>query len=529
MKRTTFFLLIIFSGLAFAQNDQQGIELPDFVITGKQSVNIPIAYKRKPELITTLSKEFFTPQFTPDELPLTITSTTVSFKPDIKTVDEYYNGSLKIQLGRYTFPSGELSMTKSLDNYLFNARVWGSNIKDYLSNSGFNTSGVSMAHTFFISTKSDFLPGTAIRLSAKYSRNSYKFYSSPTPGLLRESNKGNGQFSISSSLNRWINYSAGLDANVLTLNENSFRESILNPFALFEFKMNGFRLEFSGSLKRQVLVGNLSGQSGYNYYSFEGGVKLVPVNSLLLSAGLNYSAIEGDYFFAPFANAQYRIDKNFSLGAEFRPHTNFFTVRDFIEKNLYYNLGVKDNAFERVKNNFVAMLKYENDKYLTLTLSGGYNGIENFFYFSDVVNPGKFDLRFLPEAKIFFGKLNVYYYTGVYGYFMGDLTIQDAKGQSGSKIPYQSDASSTLEYGYDFNFGFGIKARYTLALNVYTDLANADKLQDYHDVSLSLSYELAKEFKITADFQNVLNRSNFAWRQYQEKPFDILAGIEYRW
>lgn len=529
MKRTIFFLLIVFSGLALAQNDQQGIELPDFVITGRQSVNVPIAHKRKPELITTLSQEFFTPQFTPDELPLTISSPTVDFRPDIKTVDEYYNGSLKIQLGRYTFPSGELSMTKSLDNYLFNARVWGSNIRDYLSNSGFNTSGVSMTHTFFISTKSDFLPGTAIRLFARYSRDSYKFYSSPTPNLLRESNKGNGQFSISSSLNRWMNYGAGLNANILTLNENSFRETILNPFALFEFKMNGFKLGFSGNLKRQVLVGNLSGQSGYNYYSLEGSVKLVPLNSLLLSAGLNYSAIDGDNFIAPFASAQYQIDKNFSLDAEYKPRTNFFTVHDLIRKNLYYNLGTNDNAFEKVKNNFVGMLKYENDKYLTITLSGGYSQTDNFAYFSDVINSGKFDLRFLPEAKTFFGKLNMYYYTGVYGYFMGDMTVQDSKDQAGNKVPYQSEASSTLEYGYDFSFGFGIKARYKLALNVYTDLANANKLQDYHDLSLSLSYELLHGFKITADFQNVLNRSNFAWRQYQEKPFDILAGIEYRW
>ena len=529
MKRLTIFLLLIFAGISVAQNDQQGIELPDFVITGRQSVNVPIAHKGKPELIPTLSKDFFTPQFTPDELPLMISSQTVSFKPDIKTFDDYYNGSLKIQLGRYTFPTGELSMTKSLNNYLFNTRVWGSNIKDFLSNSGFNTSGLSMTHNFFISTKSEFLPGTAIKIFAQYSRDSYKFFASPTPDLLRESNKGIGQFSISSSLNRWVNYGAGVNINVLSLNENGFRESVINPYALFDIKMNGFKLGFNGTYKRQTLQGNLSSTSNYNYYSVEGSIKFVPMNSLLFSAGVNYSAVGSNNFFATFAAVQYQIDKNFSFDAEYKPHTNFYSVRDLIGRNLYYNLGANDNAFEKVKHNFVGMLKYENDKYMTITLSGGYSQTENFSYFSDVVNPGKFDLRFLPEAKIFFGKLNMYYYTGIYGYFMGDLTIQDAKDQSGNKIPYQPEAISTLEYGYDFDFGLGIKAKYKLALNAYTDLANTDKLQDYNDLSLSFSYELLKGFKITADFQNILNRSNFAWRQYQEKPFDILAGIEYRW
>lgn len=529
MKRLIVFLLIILADLCHAQSDQQGIELPDFVITGKQSVNVPIAVKKKPEFIPTLSKQFFTPQFAPDELPLLISSQTISFKPDIKTFDQFFNGSLKIQLGRYSFPVGELSMSKSLDNYLFNARAWGSNIREYISNAGYNTSGISMTHEFFISTKSDFLPGTVFKLTAQYSRDSYKFYASPVPDLMRESNNGSGQFSISSSLNRWVNYGAGIKGNFLSLNENGFRESVMNPYALFDIKMNGFKLGFAGTWVRQSLQGNLSGVNNYNFYSVEGSIKIVPINSLLISFGVGYSGYEKDNFFTSFALAQYQIDKNFSFDAEFKPHANFYTTQDLLKRNLYYNLGLSDNAFEKVKNDFVGMLKYENDKYLTITASSGFSQTENFIYFNDALNPGKFDLNSVSEAKIFFGKLDMYYYTNIYGYFMGEVTIQDSKDQSGNKIPYQPGVASTLTYGYDFDFGLGIKARYKLAFNVYTDLANTNKLSDYHDLSLSFSYELLKGFKVTADFQNILNKSNFVWRQYQEKPFDILAGIEYRW
>ena len=529
MKRLSIFLILIFTNLCLAQNDQQGIELPDFVITGKQSVKIPIAHKNKPELIPTLSKDFFTPQFTPEELPLLISSETISFRPDIKTVDQFYNGSLKIQIGRYSFPVGELSMSKSLDNYFFNARAWGSNTKEFLSNAGYNTSGISMTHNFFISTKSDFLPGTALTLFAQYSRDSYKFFASPTPDLQRESNKGAGQFSISSSLNRWINYGAGIKGNVLSLNENGFKESVINPSALFDIKMNGFKIGFNSDYVRQILQGNLVAKNNYNFYSVEGFIKIIPVNSLLLTGGVGYSAYENDNLFFPFAALQYQIDKNFSLDAEYKPHANFYTTQNLLKRNLYYNLGANYNAFEKVKNSFVGMLKYENDKYLTITASSGFTQTENYIYFSDAINAGKFDLYSLPQAKIFFGKLSMYYYTNIFGYFMGDVTFMDSKDQAGNKIPYQPEMASTLMYGYDFDFGLGVQAKYKLALNIYTDLANLNKLQDYHDLSLSFSYQLLKGFKLTADFQNILNRSNFVWRQYQEKPFDILAGLEYRW
>ena len=38
-------------------NTGQSIELPDFVITGVQTVSIPTAQKQKPQLISMLSKE----------------------------------------------------------------------------------------------------------------------------------------------------------------------------------------------------------------------------------------------------------------------------------------------------------------------------------------------------------------------------------------------------------------------------------------------------------------------------------------
>jgi len=33
----------------------------------------------------------------------------------------------------------------------------------------------------------------------------------------------------------------------------------------------------------------------------------------------------------------------------------------------------------------------------------------------------------------------------------------------------------------------------------------------------------------TVELNNILNKKNYIFEDYQEKPFDIIAGIEYRW
>jgi hypothetical protein len=529
MKKFYIIIYLIFATVLFAQNEQQGIELPDFVITGKQSVNIPTASKSKPEFIPTLSQEFFTPTFNPDELPLMINSNPLTLLPSTKPENDHYKGYLKIQTGKYSFPVGELNINQSLENYLLNAKVWGANITNYLPYSGFNTSGISMTNEFFISTRSGFLPGTVFKFSAEYSRDSYKLYGFSDPLFLRETNHGLGLLSITSKLNKWINYGAVVNGNILTVGENDFKELFINSNLFFDFKWNNFTFGFNGNYQRQSLTGNLNSENIYNFYSGEGYVKLIPTEKFLFTAGLSYSASGNNSLLTPFGSLEYKFFENLSLVLEYKPNVKFLTVKDFLKKNLYYNFGMNDNVFQKNGNNIEAMVKYEYDKYITITLSGGYSNVENYFYFDDTNNPGKYDLIVLPEAKSVYSKLNFYYYTNNYGYFIGELLFKDTKDQSERIIPYEPRFSSTITYGYDFDFNLGFRARYRMLSSIYTDIANNQELTDYHDLSLSVNYELLKGLKLTVDFQNILNRSNFVWKQYQDKPFDILAGIEYRW
>lgn len=529
MKKLIILLPILFYVSINAQTEQRGIELPDFVITGRQTVDVQAAQKKKPELISMLSEDFFTPAYSPEELPLLISSSPKPSTPEISAAGDYFSGSVLVGLGSYTYPTGLLNISAGVDNYLVSAKAWGTNIKSYVANAGYNISGVALNNNIFISTKSDFLPGTVIGLNGEYTKDLYKFYASTNPFFERQNSKGFGEFTIHNSYNRWVNFGLNLKAGFLTMNENSLNEKNLNVGSVLEIKLGKFILGGEGLYQRQILQNNLSGIDGYDYYSTEGYVKINPMQNLRLKAGFNLASNTNNTFFTPFASAQYQFAKGFVLDAEFKPHAVNYTIADFLKQNMYMINGTTDNVFSEVNIDLNAKLKFEYDKYFSIGLWGKFSKTDNYLYFEDILRNGFFNVRTANDVKTINGGVNFIINPGIFGYFSGEAGIQEVTDINGKYIPYIPRYSSSFTYGYNFPFGVNIKADYQFASGTYADINNIFELRDYHNVSLQIGYKIWESLSITADFQNVLNRSNFVLRQYEEKPLDLIVSVEYRW
>ena len=106
MIKKIFYLFIIIPLVSFAQDKgNPNVELPDFVITGRDIVSIQKAKKIKPDLVPTISKDFFKPNYSPDNLGIQDISNPVSNKLDLTDSLNNYNGYFELGLGAYTLPS----------------------------------------------------------------------------------------------------------------------------------------------------------------------------------------------------------------------------------------------------------------------------------------------------------------------------------------------------------------------------------------------------------------------------------------
>ncbi len=523
-------ILIFFCSVSlfYAQTEQRGIELPDFVITGRQSVEVQAAQKNKPELVSTLSEEFFTPAFSPEELPLLFSSIPTPIQPDISASGDYYSGSLNIGLGRYSFPTGNLFLNKSFNHYLVSLNAWGSNLKPYIENAGYNNSGLKLENNFFISTKSDFIPGTKFKLGGEYSRDSYKYYGSIIPTTERKNERGNLEFEAKNTFNRWVNFKLNLSADFLNTNNNSLKEKNLNLESLFEIKLGKMIAGGNAFYRKQLLDGNLSGVDSYDYYSLDGYAKIYPMNNLIVTGGINLAGNGGNMFFSPFGTLQYRIFDGLSLNAGFKPHTKFYSIKDFLNNNIYMLNLFTDNVFSEVVFDFDAKLRYEYEKIFAIDFWSRYSKTDNYLYFEDTFNTGFFLVQ-TSDAKSISGGINFLLYPNEYGYLSGELRLQNIKDSNKKYIPYKPLYYLSVAYGYDFSFGLGLKASYKYASGSYADILNNFEMPDYYNLSFRIDYKIWESLSISGDFQNILNRSNFVLYNYEEKPMDLILGIQYRW
>ena len=158
MKKLLLILFVIVSISAQDENKGQSIELPDFVITGKQSISLPTMKKVRPDLVPILSQDFFYPSFTPEDF--TFSSVTMPEKTlaNLMPLPSGYNAQLILGAGQYTLPTGEFNFGKSFESGQFYTKLWGSNVTDYEPYRDYNVSGIKLSTSFFVDRKAKNTP-----------------------------------------------------------------------------------------------------------------------------------------------------------------------------------------------------------------------------------------------------------------------------------------------------------------------------------------------------------------------------------
>jgi hypothetical protein len=531
MKLKLLLSAILLPLIIFAQEDNtsQSIELPDFVITGVQTVNIPMAKKIKPQLVTMLSKEFITPIFSPEMFALSAISKPVVPNLELLAKRESINGQLRVGAGLYTLPQGELNIGKSFKHASLFGTVFGLNEREYIDNAGYNISGGSINSDFFVSNKSGFLPGLNVFFNLQYFRDSYKFYGSDSSDLERKTQTTNVAFGIKNTLNRNFKYGFKLSGNIFDIAENNFGESRLTADAFIDLMVSSFGIHSDAQFINQDLTNNPTGKTNYSYLSTDSRAVFQINSSVQLKAGINLAVYNGNSFFAPGGNATIKLNEAVTFIAEYSPGTKFFGAGEMKNQNRFAVFDSTDNIIEREKHKLKAAIRYQFLQYIEISGGASYSVFDNYVYYQDKKTPGLFDVENTDGVKSFSIFGNFMFHAGPFGYFYGEAVFRNVEDSDKNLLPYNPKLFSSLIYGYIFENGFTIKSKIDYHSAVYTDIQNSMELPPYFNLALMFEYELFSNLRLTFDLNNLINRKNYLWSGYQEKQLDFVAGVDYRW
>lgn len=531
MKNNFSIIIVVIISLLFISrgNYAQSIELPDFVITGVQSVSIPTMKKNKSNYIPVISDEFLTPTYDPEDFTLTDYTSPIKKELELYKEPHGYNGLLKVGVGIQTIPIGDFYFNKSIGQFLFDTHIWGLNIREYIPNAGYNTSGGKLNFNYFINKRSLVFHGLSIRLDATFFREGYKLYGSISPYKVRENNFQQFNLSFINRLKRTLNYGFKISGRNVNLTKDDVKENRYDWNLFLKYDFGPFAVGFDGLIITQDVIKNNGVLNKYNYFGGNAFVKFDRSDVFYAKAGVHYSGQGSNSFFSPFGDVSFFITKDISIFASYFGGTEFLTINNFIATNRYYKAADVDNVFQRTSSKISGAIKYEYKRLLEINGGVAFSKLNDYMYFEDNLVDGLFDVNSIDDVDRMVLFFNVTFNTPLYGKLYANVELQDVKNSAGKKLPYTPTFTTNFAYTYTFTSDLLGRAEFKYFTGNYADLENTLKLPGYFDMSIYLRYNIIKPLAITATIGNLFNSYNYVYKNYRERPFDVIFGVEYNW
>ena len=255
--------------------------------------------------------------------------------------------------------------------------------------------------------------------------------------------------------------------------------------------------------------------------------------------GDNYSEYDDEKDpVAPLGELGFRASDKLSFTITYSPYANVVTFSDALRENRYLDLdegyGSPNSygVFEKYEDHFVLNAKYAYDKYYEINAGVEASKVQDYHCF-DNTRAGFFDMLSANEVDIVRIYAEALFHLGPMGWLYGSAEHRHTDIYDIMAVPYEPEYLVNMSYGYDFNFGFSAeigvicRAHTMKTLDFYDDMRD-NYLDDYINLTADFRYSLTKNFDLTLELNNLLNRDNYLREDYLEKPFDFIAGIDYR-
>ena len=525
-----FVLMLLYTTLILAQgNDKNNpdVELPDFVITGKDVISLQKSAKIDPGIISTISGDFLKPIPSTEDLKVADLSNPIKNQINLVDTQNVYNTRLSIGTGLYSSPAGSFSFSQPFSSGILGAVINGENHRAYIDNSDWYKLNGEMTLTFYVPNDAA-LKGTQISFRGGYGLNAYKLYASSNPTEKRNYYSGNYYAGISNLISRYFNFDLHASDKYTFLRSENLSENLLRLYSYLKGDFQYFDLAVNINYAKQFITNSVVSSDSYDYIFARPYIQFDLANSLNIAGGVSYSKSGSLNYTAPYATIALKLNNFISLYGEYNPSAEFLGQGDFLEQNKYYNPQIFPNAFVKKTSAFKAAIKYQYYKYYEIDAGIKYFNADNLPFFVTSARPGLFDVNF-TEAKDYSGFVNFLFHNGPYGVFYATIEYNYLRSSSGNVIPYSPKFNATMSYGYNFGFGLYFEPKLFFASESYTDINNVNKLNSYIDLGAKFAYKFGNNFSLNVELSNLADKKNYKWNGYRDAPLDLLAGFTYKW
>lgn len=517
--------------MLIAQEDKgknPNVELPEFVITGSDVVNLQNGKKIEPEVVEIINQQFLKPEFSTEDLNMPELSDPMRNQFSLMDSLNYFTGKLEAGAGLYNLPKVDFYLSNPFENGLLQITASGKNQRAFVDNSEqyYVNGGVNLFYQ--MESRSALFNGTKFQFHGDYGRKSYKLYAANDPMTKRDVNKGSLSLKIENLLEEKFNYIIGFSDDIHSLQDNIYSENFLRFDGNFRANITEFNFGLNSAYHVQLFRNDIVNKSTKDFFSFKPFIGYGFKSNLKASFGVNYFNFKDQDKIYPYLFLGAKINNRISIFGEYSPQIIFLGNGYFLDANPYFYIQNFVSTFFEKKNSLHMSAKYDYDKYYEINGGLKYFTSPALPYFESSALTGRFNVMSI-SAKSYTGYLNLLFHLGPFGYFYGSVELNRTKADNGNIVPYFPGLNSQLIYGYNFDFGLNSELSINYLSKQFTDVQNLSSIDPFINLGVKLVYKISNDFNLTFELNNLLNRKYYRWADYEEKPIDLMFGIIYRW
>ncbi len=525
--RILFFL--IFASLVFAQEGtKSSVELPTFVITGKDIVELPIVNKMDVLITQKLPESSFNPVFKP------IRFSRKEFKPAYKeiTVPEYIfdpqlSGAISLNFGNIITPAFEGDIMYLTKELAVNGRIGGYNSKAYVLNSEkfVTRSYVKIQYYPFESTGMFSDVHLNSTLNTHYKK--FRLFGSMDPARERNLNSYDIGFSLDKGKDTPYLLNLNAENRSTIIKEEGFNGNLWDLSANFGVHFTNFRADLAGKIlsnketqNNAVLRNNMQG--------IEATISGIISGIFELKGGVNYSKNSTESKISPVSSMKFRLTDNFELGADYGGGYRLNTNSGLIRLNNYLNVfSLCDLSHYRDKH-ISAFAKFEEEKIICAVLTAGQFSDLNLGLIDYQPSTAKFVVD-KKDAETKFVRLELTGYMGPFGSINTVTNYSSVKLKDGTDFPGFAPVDITFDYRLELFRGFetSLSASYKSPVR-YSSIIQ-DKLDGHLLFSAGTRYSFSDNFIFNLFISNLSDQKYYNWYNYPEPGRSIEAGLIFNW
>ncbi len=521
-------LLLFTTTLLFSQqtNTNQGIELPEFVITGVQAVNMPVLKKERPEYVSTLSEQFFSPNFSPEEVKLEEFSKPPVMDVEIFHTHKEYSGVASLSVSQYSLPNVKAHIGGVFGKLYGALDLWGVNGLEYDDNTGYYNIGGKITNEYNLQ-KDDYFSESKLSVIGYYNNKGYKLFGSSFPELNRNHQVFDLKTGIENFKTKHLDYKLFADYSYHRLRDQDgikyYEHNIAGDFyADYKLGTVGFTLESNPEF---ISYYNGSESKSNFFYSGEANIMVAASVKYSIEFGL-YTSYFDEFVIGPSLKMMYKPVEYLGIMAGYGTRDDVKTRADLIQENPFISLNINDEYYEKRSSVIDLLVDYEYSRYFEVSVGATFGNYDTTSYFIQD-NANRFTLvetndvnrtELFVDAQFHLGPGGMLYATVKY----------DGYTKDGEQLPFVPAFYGSADYSYQLNDEIVLSPGIYFADGVNTDLTGENSLDMILDLSMKASYKYSGELEASVEINNLLNNDNYKYSGYKLKPMDLAGTITFR-